>query len=118
MEPVYRDGDVIIVSPAAEIRRNDRVVLKTQEGEVMAKILRRKTSYKYELSSPNTSTPTAGSSPKTSSGSPASSGPASSCRAPGTLIRSLTLHFPRGFGVFPSPAPGEEGAAAAGGGGG
>ncbi|MFO1112551.1 MAG: helix-turn-helix transcriptional regulator [Rhodospirillales bacterium] len=57
MEPVYRDGDVIIVSPAAEIRRNDRVVLKTQEGEVMAKILRRKTSYKYELSSLNTEHP-------------------------------------------------------------
>lgn len=57
MEPVYRDGDVIIVSPAAEIRRGDRVVLKTQEGEVMAKILRRKTSYKYELSSLNTEHP-------------------------------------------------------------
>lgn len=57
MEPVYRDGDVIIVSPAAEIRRGDRIVLKTQEGEVMAKILRRKTSYKYELSSLNTEHP-------------------------------------------------------------
>jgi phage repressor protein C with HTH and peptisase S24 domain len=57
MEPVYRDGDVIIVSPEAETRRGDRVVLKTREGEVMAKILRRKTSYKYELSSLNTEHP-------------------------------------------------------------
>jgi phage repressor protein C with HTH and peptisase S24 domain len=57
MEPVYRDGDVIIVSPEAETRRGDRVVLKTREGEVMAKILRRKTSYKFELSSLNTEHP-------------------------------------------------------------
>jgi phage repressor protein C with HTH and peptisase S24 domain len=41
MEPVYRDGDVIIVSPAANIRRGDRVVLKTRDGEVMAKIMQR-----------------------------------------------------------------------------
>ncbi len=53
MEPVYRDGDVIIVSPGADIRRGDRVVLKTQDGEVMAKVLRRRTAYKYELSSLN-----------------------------------------------------------------
>jgi phage repressor protein C with HTH and peptisase S24 domain len=57
MEPVYRDGDLIIVSPGAETRRSDRVVLKTREGEVMAKVLRRKTSYKYELSSLNTAHP-------------------------------------------------------------
>lgn len=53
MEPVYRDGDVIIVSPAAKPRRGDRVVLKTREGEVMAKVLRRQTVYKYELNSLN-----------------------------------------------------------------
>ena len=35
MEPAYRDGDVIIVSPAAPIRRGDRVVVKTRDGEVM-----------------------------------------------------------------------------------
>lgn len=53
MEPVYRDGDVIIVSPGADIRRGDRVVLRTHDGEVMAKVLRRRTAYKYELSSLN-----------------------------------------------------------------
>ena len=40
MEPAYRDGDVILVSPAAPIRRGDRIVLKTRAGEVMAKELK------------------------------------------------------------------------------
>ena len=35
MEPAYRDGDIIVVSPAAPIRRGDRVVVKTRGGEVM-----------------------------------------------------------------------------------
>ncbi len=39
MEPVFRDGDVVIVSPAAPIRRGDRVVVRTVAGEVMAKQL-------------------------------------------------------------------------------
>ena len=29
MKPAYRDGDVILVSPAAPVRRHDRVVVKT-----------------------------------------------------------------------------------------
>ena len=37
MAPVYRDGDRIVVSPAADVRRGDRVVVKTRKGEVMAK---------------------------------------------------------------------------------
>lgn len=53
MEPVYRDGDVVIVSPQAPLRRGDRVIVKTREGEIMAKILKRKTSSKYELRSLN-----------------------------------------------------------------
>ncbi|MEZ5840817.1 MAG: helix-turn-helix transcriptional regulator, partial [Hyphomicrobiales bacterium] len=43
MLPLYRDGDVIIVSPSASVRRGDRVVVKTLDGEVMAKVLVRKT---------------------------------------------------------------------------
>ena len=42
MLPLYRDGDIIIVSPAARVRRGDRVVVKTTDGEVMAKILKRR----------------------------------------------------------------------------
>ena len=42
MEPVFRDGDMIIVSPSAPIRRGDRVVVRTQRGEVMTKQLARR----------------------------------------------------------------------------
>ncbi|MFM2045902.1 MAG: hypothetical protein RLY86_4478 [Pseudomonadota bacterium] len=54
MEPLYRDGDIIIVSPAASLRRGDRVVVRTKEGEVMAKQLSRMTATKVELQSINT----------------------------------------------------------------
>ena len=53
MVPAYRDGDVIIVSPAAPIRRGDRVVVKTKDGEVMVKELKRRTSKSVELKSLN-----------------------------------------------------------------
>lgn len=53
MEPVYRDGDQVIVCPQAPIRRGDRVIVKTREGEIMAKVLKRKTSSKFELRSLN-----------------------------------------------------------------
>jgi phage repressor protein C with HTH and peptisase S24 domain len=53
MHPAYRDGTVIIVSPAAPIRRGDRVVVKTRDGEVMAKELKRKTAKSLELKSLN-----------------------------------------------------------------
>jgi phage repressor protein C with HTH and peptisase S24 domain len=54
MQPAYRDGDVILVSPAAPIRRGDRVVVKTRSGEVMAKELKRRTVKTIELRSLNT----------------------------------------------------------------
>jgi phage repressor protein C with HTH and peptisase S24 domain len=53
MAPLYRDGDVVIVSPQAGTRRGDRVVVKTKEGEVMAKELYRRTARKLELHSLN-----------------------------------------------------------------
>lgn len=53
MKPAYRDGDVIVVSPGAPIRRGDRVVVKTKDGEVMVKELRRKTAKSVELKSLN-----------------------------------------------------------------
>jgi phage repressor protein C with HTH and peptisase S24 domain len=53
MEPAYRDGDVVLVSPAAPIRRGDRVVVRTRSGEVMAKELKRRTAKSIELSSLN-----------------------------------------------------------------
>jgi phage repressor protein C with HTH and peptisase S24 domain len=53
MMPLYRDGDLIIVSPTAPMRKGDRVVVKTRKGEVMAKELARKTVQKIELKSLN-----------------------------------------------------------------
>ena len=53
MLPVYRDGDRILVSPAASLRRGDRVVVKTHAGEVMAKSLSRLTAQRIELKSFN-----------------------------------------------------------------
>lgn len=51
MLPLYRAGDVIVVSPIATIRRGDKVVVRTHSGEVMAKILHRITQKKVELES-------------------------------------------------------------------
>src|SRR6202167_5035505 len=42
MDPVFRDGDVVVVSPAAPIRRGDRVVVRTTAGQVMGKQLTRR----------------------------------------------------------------------------
>jgi phage repressor protein C with HTH and peptisase S24 domain len=53
MLPLYRDGDVVIVSPAAQIRKGDRIVVRTAGGEVMAKELKRKTTRTVELRSLN-----------------------------------------------------------------
>jgi phage repressor protein C with HTH and peptisase S24 domain len=57
MEPAYRNGDVIVVSPSAPIRRGDRVVVRTRSGEVMAKELKRKTAKSIELKSLNVEHP-------------------------------------------------------------
>lgn len=53
MMPLYRDGDVLIIDPGAQVRRGDRVVVKTREGEVMAKILMRQSARAIELTSLN-----------------------------------------------------------------
>jgi phage repressor protein C with HTH and peptisase S24 domain len=53
MMPIFRDGDRIVVSPAAGVRRGDRVVVKTTGGEVMAKQVGRLTSQRVELKSLN-----------------------------------------------------------------
>ena len=53
MEPAYREGDRIIVAPGAQLRRGDRVVAKTADGEVMAKVLGRQSERQVELISLN-----------------------------------------------------------------
>lgn len=53
MEPLYRKGDILIVSPAARVRPGDRVIVKTKSGEVLAKELKRRSSKIVELRSLN-----------------------------------------------------------------
>ena len=57
MAPLYRDGDVIIVSPQAPVRRGDRVVVRTKAGEVMAKELQRRNAKRVEFASFNPAHP-------------------------------------------------------------
>ena len=58
MMPLYRGGDILIVNPEAQLRRGDRVVVKTKSGEVMAKVLSRQSAQKIELTSLNPDHPT------------------------------------------------------------
>jgi phage repressor protein C with HTH and peptisase S24 domain len=53
MVPVYREGDTIVVSPGATVRKGDRVVVRTSDGQVMAKILQRQSAKTIELASFN-----------------------------------------------------------------
>lgn len=51
LAPVYREGDVILVSPGAPIRKGDRVVVKSKAGEVTVATLKRRTAKALELQS-------------------------------------------------------------------
>lgn len=53
MLPLYRHGDVLVVERNAAIRRGDRVVVKTADGEVMAKIVEKQTPDRLVLQSLN-----------------------------------------------------------------
>jgi len=54
--PAFRIGNVAIVSPAAELRRDDRCVVKTKEGCSIMRFVRR-TAKRLELKSLNPSLP-------------------------------------------------------------
>jgi phage repressor protein C with HTH and peptisase S24 domain len=51
MAPVYRDGTILIVLPAAAIRKGDRVVAMTKTGEVTVQELKRRTQKSIEFTS-------------------------------------------------------------------
>src|SRR5260221_6440531 len=53
MKPTYRDGDVIVVSPGTPIRRGDRGVVKTWDGEVMLRDMKCRTAKTLKLQSLN-----------------------------------------------------------------
>jgi phage repressor protein C with HTH and peptisase S24 domain len=57
MLPLFRDGDIIICSPSASVRRGDRVVVRTVAGEVIVKELKRRTARLVELLSLNPTRP-------------------------------------------------------------
>jgi phage repressor protein C with HTH and peptisase S24 domain len=51
MAPLYRDGDILIVSPTASTRKGDRVVVCTTNGEILAQELKRRSAKTLELTS-------------------------------------------------------------------
>lgn len=53
MLPAWRVGDILVVSPGANVRRGDRIILKTRTGEVMARILARQTATRITVQSLN-----------------------------------------------------------------
>jgi phage repressor protein C with HTH and peptisase S24 domain len=58
MLPLYREGDKVIVSMTEQVRRGDRVAVRTRSGEVMVKVLQRQTLNRIELASINPEYPT------------------------------------------------------------
>lgn len=53
MQPLYRDGDVLFVSPKATPNVGDRVVVKLQDGNVLVKTLKGKRGGSYEFHAAN-----------------------------------------------------------------
>jgi phage repressor protein C with HTH and peptisase S24 domain len=47
--PTYRDGDLVVVSPTAGIRRRDRVMMSTKSGAIVAATLLRRTAQRIEI---------------------------------------------------------------------
>ncbi|HLL26076.1 MAG TPA: helix-turn-helix transcriptional regulator [Xanthobacteraceae bacterium] len=43
LAPLYRKGDLVVVSPKASVRKGDRVMVKTKSGEAFAAELKRRT---------------------------------------------------------------------------
>lgn len=56
-EPVYREGDIVLASPAAPVRVGDRVVARAADGIVMVKRLAQHTAARIELASLNPAHP-------------------------------------------------------------
>ena len=53
LEPAFRDGTILVVAPSASIHRGDRVVIKTKDGKMIVRELKRRTSKVIELRSIN-----------------------------------------------------------------
>ena len=53
MQPLYRDGDILVISAQERIRKGDRIIVKTKNGEVIAKELIKQSAGKISLKSLN-----------------------------------------------------------------
>ncbi len=49
MLPLYRDGDILILSPAASARKGDRVVVRMRSGDLVPFELKRRTAKSLEF---------------------------------------------------------------------
>lgn len=49
LEPVYRDGDRLIVAPGLPVRRGDRVALQTRDGALLVREIARLSEARVEL---------------------------------------------------------------------
>jgi phage repressor protein C with HTH and peptisase S24 domain len=49
LQPFFRDGDILIVSPAADVRRHDRIVVRLVSGNLLAGTLRRRSAQRIEI---------------------------------------------------------------------
>ena len=49
LQPAYRDGDIILVSPGTPVHKGDRVVLKTRADDMLVATLKRRTTKGVEL---------------------------------------------------------------------
>jgi phage repressor protein C with HTH and peptisase S24 domain len=43
MHPTYRKNDILIISPSVKTRKNDRVIIKTRDGDILIKEVKKKT---------------------------------------------------------------------------
>jgi phage repressor protein C with HTH and peptisase S24 domain len=48
-EPFFRDGHLLVVSPSADVRRLDRVVLRLRDETLLVAVLRRRTAQRVEI---------------------------------------------------------------------
>lgn len=53
LSPLYREGDTLIVSPGAQVRRGDRVLVRTRDGRLFAAEVLRQTARRTVLRAPN-----------------------------------------------------------------
>ncbi len=50
--PVYRAGDLVVISPNSSVRRNDRVLVHLKSGELVVGLLERRTAARVVLRDP------------------------------------------------------------------